>query len=308
MGIQSCPDYCEALQGNRTSEAPRLWKPEGTAEGNGTHRARREAQAKARDILEKVEADGGRRVSNDEVLSTLQLWGFKENANRTNVMQEGVKFIYSDTIGLVKTTVGEKTLLTQGTKCYPEVTQLLTRWFKERLPDTDLEEFAYTSININKNYAGKLHRDTNNVGPSFIKAFGDFAGGELNYYPSDDKCTPVEDLDPEEKVTIDIKDNLLLFDGTRGHSVNCFTGERYSLVFFSVRTWNKAGKEDREEAIRCGIPMPSKASMAHAQGLLGPSGQEGYRAYPENDERTTSGSVAARREPLELRDLELTAL
>merc|ERR1711879_577264 len=109
---------------------------------------------------------------------------------------------------------------------------------------------------------------------------GDFKNGELNYWPSDDKKLPLEDFDHKEKITVDIRDNLLLFDGNRGHYVNPFQGERYSLVFFSIRTWNKVPKEEAAEAIRCGIPLPTKKSMDYATSLLGPKGPAGYRIWP----------------------------
>merc|ERR1719384_2552782 len=93
----------------------------------------------------------------------------------------------------------ERTLITLGTKRYPEFTQVITRWFRERMPKDLEQEFTYTSININKNYAGKLHRDGNNVGPSFIKAFGEFKGGELNYWSSDDTKRPLEEFTDKDE-------------------------------------------------------------------------------------------------------------
>merc|ERR1711865_51004 len=242
---------------------------------------RREAQEKAKEILKAVKAEGGRKVSDAEVLACLQLWGFKENTNRGNVMPDGHKFVNSDTIGLIKMSTCERTLLTSGSKRYPEFTQLITRWLQDQLPTELKGKFTYTSVNINRNYAGKLHRDGNNCGPSFIKAFGKFSGGELNYWPSDDKKTPLEDFQAKDKITLSIKDNLMMFDGNRGHFVNSFEGERYSLVFFSIRTWSKVPQEDAKKAARCGIPLPTKKSMEHVQSLLGPSGKEGYRVYPD---------------------------
>jgi len=181
----------------------------------------------------------------------------------------------------------ERTLLTLGSKRYPEFTQLITRWLQEQLPSTNLKDFAYTSININKNYAGRLHRDGNNCGPSLIKAFGDFKGGELNYWPADDKKTPLEELKKADKITVNIKDNLLLFDGNRGHYVNKFQGERYSLVFFSIRTWHKAPKDVVKAAINVGIPVPTAKSMTYGQSLMGPSGKNGYRLWPSPKRPTT---------------------
>jgi len=253
---------------------------------------RREAQDKAKEILDLVKKEG-RPVTDNEVLACLQLWGFKENVNRGNVMPDGAKFVHSDTIGMIKMSTCERTLLTVGTKRYPEFTELITRWFREQLPDELKDKFAYTSVNINKNYAGRLHRDANNCGPSFIKAFGKFSGGELNYWPSDDKKTPLEefDLNDKDKVTVNIKDNLMLFDGNRGHFVNSFKGERFSLVFFSIRTWNKVPKEDAKEAANCGIPLPTKSSMPSVQSLLGPKGKEGYQVYPDRGVKRKADST-----------------
>lgn len=201
-------------------------------------------------------------------------------------MPEGSRFVHSDTVGLIKMSTCERTLLTVGTKRYPEFTMLITKWLKDRMPAELAQEFAYTSININKNYAGKLHRDGNNVGPSIIKAFGDFKQGELNYWPSDDKKGPLEALKDADKMTIDLKENMLLFDGNRGHYVNPFEGdERYSLVFFSIRTWNKVPEADAEEARACGLPLPTQPSMKYAQSLLGPSGESGYRLWPVSAEQ-----------------------
>jgi len=251
---------------------------------------RRKAQQEAEQILEAAKAAGDRPISDEQVLRCLQLWGFKENENRGNVMPEGATFVHSDTIGLIKMSTCERTLLTVGTKRYPEFTMLITNWLRSRMPEEIKQDFGYTSININKNYAGRLHRDGNNAGPSLIKAFGDFHGGELNYWPSDNKKLPLEEFDESEKVMLNIKSNLLLFDGNRGHYVNAFQGERYSLVFFSLRTWNKVPKEDIEEALRCGVPVPTVPQMKAMQQLLGPSGEAGYRTWPQE-----SSSVALKK-------------
>jgi len=152
------------------------------------------------------------------------------------------------------------------------------------MPKEFADEFTYTSININKNYAGRLHRDGNNVGPSFIKAFGEFTGGNLNYFASDDKKKPLEEFNDKDKTSIDIRSNLLLFDGNRGHYVSEFKGERYSLVFFSLRTWNKVPAEDRKAAKEVGIPLPTAQSMAHANTQLS---KAGYRVWPLATEGVT---------------------
>merc|ERR1711972_1197441 len=73
-------------------------------------------------------------------------------------------------------------------RCHPEVMQLLNKYLLDHHPsDLGMKQFPFTSININKAYNGRLHRDGNNVGPSILKAFGDFTGGALRYYPNDDR-------------------------------------------------------------------------------------------------------------------------
>lgn len=108
--------------------------PEGGKDSIEVAIGRREAQDKAKEILKACEADGNRAVTDNEVLACLRLWGFKENANRSNVMPDGSKFVYSDTIGIIKMSTCERTLLTVGTKRYPEFTMLLMKWLKDRLP------------------------------------------------------------------------------------------------------------------------------------------------------------------------------
>jgi len=239
---------------------------------------RREAQEKAKEILSAVEAEG-RKVTDDDMLSVLRLWGFKENSNRGNVMPEGQSFVHSDTIGLIKMSTCDRMLVTLGTKRYPEVTVLFARWLKDNRPSDLPVDFPFTSININKNYAAKVHRDGNNYGPSMIKAFGKFEGGELNYWPADSKKGDVENLAPADKTTLSIKDNLLMFDGNRAHSVNDFSGERYSLVFFSLGAWRKAPAEDVQELRGLGVPFPTEETSTQTRSLLDPAGGRTFRAW-----------------------------
>lgn len=256
--------------------------PEGGRDSILVAIGRRKAQTRAKAILEAVKKEGGRRVTDEEMLSCLQLWGFKENFNRNNVMPDGHNYVYSDTIGMIKQSTCERTLLTTGSKQYPEFTELLMTWLKGQLPEELAKEgFPFTSININKNYAGKLHRDGNNVGPSLIRALGNFSKGELNYWPADDMKTDLEDLKAKDKIVVNIKDNLLLFDGNRAHHVMPFKGERYSLVFFSIRTWHKVPEKDAKEGKKLGIPLPDKKSMATAQKLLGYTKDTGFRVWPK---------------------------
>merc|ERR1712048_54670 len=120
----------------------------------------------------------------------------------------------------------------------------------------------------NKNYAAAVHRDGNNVGPSLIKAFGDFTGGELHYYPEDDKSSKVEALDTSESAMVDIGKGLLLFYGKRAHFVNDFSGERYSLVFFTCPRYERVSEENMEYMRAADFPYPSEDTMSKVTNLL----------------------------------------
>merc|ERR1712187_714428 len=95
---------------------------------------------------------------------------------------------------------------------YPEFTELIVKWLMDRLPK-ETKEFRFTSLNLNKNYAARLHRDGNNFGPSMIAAFGKFEGGELNYWSEDDKQKKLEALPAESTEKYEIGSGLALFKG-----------------------------------------------------------------------------------------------
>lgn len=244
------------------------------AECTEVRAARLAANALAEMVLEDVKKSK-RTLTDRDVVAVLRMWGFKENTSRGNVMKEGQKFVFSDTLGLVANYTGSVSVAS-ATSEYRSVSQVLCGWLKDHLPaEYRRGRFGFTSINVNANYAGALHRDGNNEGPSLIKAFGDFSGGELNYWGDDDKTLgSVEKCcRPDECTTMNIKKHLLLFDGNRGHSVNDFEGERFSLVFFCIGQYHKANAAVRNELSRCGINFPTAAGMAATRKMLGtPSG------------------------------------
>merc|ERR1719456_863671 len=166
-------------------------------------------------------------------------------------------YVYSDTIGLVADYCG-RCVVKEEARRYPAFSMLINRWFRDHAPADVDAELVYTSININKNYAGALHRDGNNVGPSFIKAFGDFTGGCLNYYPDDDRSQNLDVLAStvaDQALKLDIAKGLLLFDGKRGHWVDDFKGERYTLVYFTCPRFDRATPETMKVLKGAGIPV-----------------------------------------------------
>lgn len=246
------------------------------AESTLVRAKRLEANEMAKMILEEAKQKN-RKITDRDVLAVLRLWGFKENSTRQNVMQEGQSFVYSDTLGLVAGYDGS-VMVTAATTEYSAVSQVFTGWLKDHLPaEFKKHGFGFSSINVNASYAAALHRDGNNEGPSFIKAFGDFKGGEINYWPTDDKTRgPVEKLCKrgDGMMTVDLSKNMLLFDGNRGHSVEDFQGERFSLVFFCTGLYHKANKTVKSELERCGICFPTQEGMAFARKILDSSAKK----------------------------------
>jgi len=77
----------------------------------------------------------------------------------------------------------------------------------------------WTSVQVNKNFSCKPHKDIGNLGDSYIVGFGPYAGGSL--------C--IEDFD------YNIHQRGLLFNGSqRLHWTKPWTGNRYTLVFHTL--------------------------------------------------------------------------
>jgi hypothetical protein len=114
--------------------------------------------------------------------------------------------------------------------CRPFLYKLLLDFGAKYVP------FAYTSITINENYSAGPHRDRGNEGVSFLVAFGDYTGGELNIAEGD--------LSGNHSV----RHQPLITDfTTQTHSVLPWEGDRYSLVYYNLKA----------NRIPAGIPAPS---------------------------------------------------
>jgi len=226
-------------------------------------------QRRVAEAIAKQRLRSGKKITYDDVQEMLEHWGFTENGNRFNVMPDGQKYVYSDTIGAIRARCfgfGS----TPPTKRYPDVSKLLCQWLTDNKPSIK-SKFVCTAINLNCNYAGKLHRDQNNEGPSVIRAFGKFKGGRLRYYAGDkQKPRPkLETLKPKDAVVHDLAKNTVVFDGTRGHSVEPFTGERYSSVFFTAKGYAKGKPKDVQFLKKqCGFPFPTPKDVANLKKAL----------------------------------------
>jgi len=230
------------------------------------------AQRESKSFLEAADREG-RKITDQQVLHVLKRWPFFRNPWRRNVMEEGQTWVFSDTLGLLRDRQGD-VHLTAPTRRYPQVAELFARWLTDRLPE-EAKKFTFTSMNVNCNYAAQIHRDNGNLGPSFIKAFGDFSGGTLNYW-AEDAGGKLEALPKSQKVTFDLQEGLALFNGNCAHSVEPFQGSRYSIVYFSLGSYARMTSEDQEKMKKLGIPLPRDGEDPYS--LLRPPAGYGAKA------------------------------
>ena len=222
------------------------------------------ANERARLIMVKRDREC-RPISDDDILAILRLWGFRKNRSRQNVIPDGSQYVLSDTLGLVSDRRGA-TVAAMHTLAFPHFSKILNRYLRERIP-ASMSEFRFTTVTVNKDYAGKLHRDSNNAGPSVIKAFGKFTGGRLEYHENDDGRIALDML-PEGARRINIHDNMVLFNGRRAHRAEGFKGERYSVVWYACPRHDRAVSKVRASLRACGYQLPTVGERAPPGGSL----------------------------------------
>jgi len=85
-------------------------------------------------------------------------------------------------------------------------------------------DISWNGVMLNQNYQAAKHRDRGNVGISYLVAFGNYTGGNLKVYEG-----PFEG-------SHNIKNTPIKMDfSTTFHSVEPFEGNRYSLVFYTLK-------------------------------------------------------------------------
>lgn len=221
-------------------------------------------QRRVTDALSAEKLSAGRKITDADVAEALSVWGFCQNTGRLNVLPEGRKYVYSDTLGAIRRRTGGFGI-TPPTSRYPNFPKLLCKWLADNSPKVACK-FVCSAININANYAGKRHRDQNNEGPSAIRAFGKFKGGKLMYWPGDVKKASrpgVETLAKKDAKVFDLSKATQVFDGNRAHEVEGFEGERYSIVFFTARGYGSL-KKPRVNFLKqkAGFPWPTTSELA----------------------------------------------
>ena len=101
----------------------------------------------------------------------------------------------------------------------PYLYKLLLDFAESHLPG-----FTYNAITINQNYQCSRHKDKGNGGESLLVGWGDYEGGDVSV-----------EMDGGT-VQHDIKYQPLVLDFSKHyHWVTPFTGNRYSLVFYTCK-------------------------------------------------------------------------
>jgi hypothetical protein len=233
---------------------------------DGLNAGRRAADKFAEETMANIRE--GERPTDAQVLRALRLWGFEKSRSRQNVLPEGREWVHSDTLGLLETKYGSHDMaVTAACRGHENFVRLLCSWARRRSPGGVL---PFTTISLNKNYAGRLHRDSGNVGPSIGVAIGPYTGGGLRFWADDPgrgSKRNVEGVRKEPSALLDIRKGVV-FDGNCAHEVQPFEGERYSLIFFTVKKYKKADPSVKRKMIQMGADWPSDVSLKRLQAQI----------------------------------------
>jgi hypothetical protein len=119
--------------------------------------------------------------------------------------------------------------------------------------------FQYTHITLNRNLRCKRHTDGGNAGLSYIAGFGSYKGGELLVEP------PGGGGGKSSESILDLKSTFVMFNGkTQPHETLPFTGERFTLVYYTSDIEPEEGAIDR----RRGVCSDSGDAAAAVDGTM----------------------------------------
>ena len=188
---------------------------------------------------------GKKKISHADVLRTFRLIKAADwpTQTRPNVAPTANPEVTGLVLGLSPNRQGGCSIA-QGSQQCPCLTQVVTKWIKDTLPDA---AFRYGSIQVNYNYRARKHIDSNNLGPSYIVALGSFEGGQL--WTGD-------------RGVLDCREKWCLFDGNTEHATEPYSGkDRFSFILFTPDRYNKLTKSICEEAKRLGVTACSTAGV-----------------------------------------------
>ena len=109
------------------------------------------------------------------VLEALQSVPVPEQKSRRNVRQTPDQLLHGMVIGAVACRTTGAVRTSKQMRERPMLTKLLVQFATQSVD----KDFAFSSIQVNKNYASALHCDLNNKGPSYIVGLGHYTGGAL---------------------------------------------------------------------------------------------------------------------------------
>jgi hypothetical protein len=145
-----------------------------------------------------------------KLLCILETTIFKINKKR---LQTGIG--YSTTFGLGRIRRKAGLFPTKNNELFPELYNALNTFAIAKLPT----DFTYTSIQVNKDYKARPHRDILNKGISYIIGLGNYTSGSLIVNGK----------------KYNIKNTLCSFDASKWlHSVDDFQNTRYSICYFTL--------------------------------------------------------------------------
>ncbi|KAJ8611664.1 hypothetical protein CTAYLR_007888 [Chrysophaeum taylorii] len=215
--------------------------------------------------LEKAEAIAASAIAADRcddstVVEALgQLGDDWPHQDRPNVSRDG-KPVRGMMLGAVFVLGGIGMSVSNVSENFPNLTKLVTAWVRESID----EDFPFSSIQINYCYAAKKHVDSNNIGPSYIRALGDHSGGDLwvaDKYVFDvvaDATTGLKMVRGGGGAgTVNCRDAWALFNGNEEHYTTPYDGVRISFIVFSHQAYNKLPKDVAMDLVELGFTAAS---------------------------------------------------
>ena len=112
---------------------------------------------------------------------------------------------------------------------YPEIYKALVEFGNRAVP----KGWEYQAITLNHGVKAKKHIDSKNVGKSVIIGIGNFTGGEIGVWRSDNT----------KPVYKNLHDKPIMFNGgLLPHETQPFEGNRYTMVFYKQGRKPRSGK------------------------------------------------------------------
>lgn len=211
------------------------------------------------DVLCTVKGKKSKKPSSSEVLAALQAVGKFPVEKRRSVRKSATDKKEGFVLGYVLNYM-TGWCASRMTCRYPGLAKLLCRYMRSHDP-----KFKFTSIMVNKGTSA-LHVDSINCGPSYIVSLGKHTGGELWQY-----------ADAKAGQVLKIKDKFTLTNGLLPHMTLPYSGERFSLVFYS----NKGERK---------MPKPEQANFLKRLGFNSPK-QRGACSDPARSDLLPAAAV-----------------